>query len=108
MLIFKLTESRLVAIDIFVNETKPDIMCLNEVKYSQVEANLFLRFNSYHVYYKLRSKISYDGGGVAILVRDDIPHTRIVSGLANNLENVGICVQNGSNFLNVIALYSLF
>ena len=29
-----------------------------------------------------------------------------MSGLADNLENVGICVENVRNFLNVIALYS--
>ena len=103
---FKMTESRLVALDFFLSETKPDIMCLNEVKYNQEEANLFLRFNYYYVYYKPRTLNPSDGGGVAILVRDGIPHTRILSGLADNLENVGICVENGSNFLNVIALYS--
>ena len=103
---FKMTQSRLIELTNFLSETKPDIMCLNEVKYSHEEANLFLRFDSYYVYYKPRIKNPSDGGGVAILVRDVIPHTRIMSGLADNLENVGIRVENGSNFLNLIALYS--
>ena len=85
---FKLDIVKLAELRIFIDEHRPDVISLQEVKLNQEEANLFLRFDSYTVHYKPRRINPSRGGGVAIIVKDSINHTRI-NGLDEKLSSLG-------------------
>ena len=69
---YQLDKIKLNELKLFINEFKPDLISLQEVKLNQEQANLFLRFDSYSLYYKPRERNPHRGGGVTILVNNFI------------------------------------
>ena len=63
---FKMTVSRLFDLEYFLDKNNPDIMSLNELKFNETQANLYLRFPNFSVYYKPRKINPELGGGVAL------------------------------------------
>ena len=92
---FRYDSSKQVELERFIDKFKPDIISLQEVKFNQEQANLFLRFDSYIVYYKPRQRNPTKGGGVALLIKNSILNTRIF-GLDENLEIIGVKIEAGN------------
>jgi exonuclease III len=65
---------------------------------------LFLRFDSYSVYYKPRERNPTRGGGVAILVNNSLMNRRI-NGLDNKLEIIGVKIETIDLSFNLISYY---
>ena len=102
---FSMTKTRLVELQLFLEEFQPDIMSIQELKLNQNERNLFLRFEGFIVYYKPRFANPDHGGGVAIIVKENLSNSEI-NNLEDDLENIGIKVEvNDFNFI-YISLYS--
>jgi exonuclease III len=78
---------------------------LQEIKLSKEEANLSLNFQGYSAYIRTRESNPKRGGGVAILIRSEIPHTPIL-GLDDSLEIVGIRIETNEVRFDFISLYS--
>ena len=89
---FKLTQARLFELEHFLNIFKPDIISLQEIKLELEVANLKLRFEGYVTHVKTREiKPSY-GGGVAILIKQNIPQALLPT-LDYALEIIGINID---------------
>ena len=101
---FKLDVNKLAELRKFIDEIKPDILSIQEVKLNQEQANLYLRFDSYSVHYKPRSLNPTKGGGVAVLISDSIINSRI-GGLNENLELVGVKIETQNLDFNFFSYY---
>ena len=95
----KLTELRL-----FIDAFKPDLISLQEVKLNREQANLFLRFDAFTLYYKPRLRNPTRGGGVAILVNNALINTGI-NGLDDNLEILGVKIETLDFSFNLVTYY---
>ena len=102
---FKLSQQRQFELEHFLNNTKPDIMSLQEIKLDKEVANLRLNFRGYSTYIRTRESNSNKGGGVAILIRSGIPHTPILD-LTDNLEIVGLKITINEVSFDFYSLYS--
>jgi len=78
---------------------------LQEIKLSKEEANLCLNFPEYSAYIRTRESNPKRGGGVAILIRSEIPHTTILC-LDDSLEIIGIKIESNEVCFDFISLYS--
>ncbi len=76
--LLKLTKQRQFELKHFLNIIKSNIVSLQEIKLSKEEANLCLNFPEYSAYIRTRESNPKRGGGVAILIRSEIPHTPIL------------------------------
>ena len=86
----------------FLLKSKPDIISLNEIKCNEAEANYLLNINGYNVEYKCRNS---SGGGVAILIKENINYKKINQLDGFSSEIVGVeCTINNKN-MSFIALY---
>ena len=93
-------KSKLDVLTQFLNTHKPDIMSLNEIKLSELEALLHLKeIAGSKGYFKCRNS---NGGGVCILINRQIDHFEVTLDVATHLEIVGI--QAKINGLNVAFL----
>ena len=101
---YHLDAIKLVELKLFINKFEPDLISLQEVKLNQEQANLFLRLDSYTLYYKPRICNPTRGGGVAILVNNSIISTKI-EGLDNNLEIVGVKIETVDFSFNLVSYY---
>ena len=72
---FKLTTPRLNELKIFLDKFRPDIVSIQELKLCEEDTNFRLRFEGYSSFHKLRAVGSKHGGGVAVLIKENIPHT---------------------------------
>lgn len=72
---FSLTIARIEELRLFINETQPDIMSIQETKLNDEKANYRLRFSGYTMYHKHLKSNPEHGGGVALLVKEGITHT---------------------------------
>jgi exonuclease III len=73
---------------------------------NQEQANLFLRFDGYKVYYKPRSTGDSEcGGGTAVIVKETVVHSRITD-LDKDHDHVGIKVETVDFCFNLISLYA--
>jgi endonuclease/exonuclease/phosphatase family metal-dependent hydrolase len=99
---FALTSVRQVELVNFINFFKPDIISLQEIKLKEELSNLRLNINGFTTYVKARSD---RGGGVAILIRSEIPHSPI-SDLDCNLEIVGLKIDTSEFNFDFYSLYN--
>ena len=76
---FKLTASRLIELEIFLKKFDPDIISLQEIKLNTESANFKLRFSNYSTYVKARDSGSDWGGGIAVLIKNNISHSQIIN-----------------------------
>lgn len=84
----------------FLNTNKIDICCLNETKLDHTK-----RFNIYG--YKIhRHDRNTDGGGVAILIKNNIKHCLIQTNVQTSLEHVAINLFTNNGTLTMIAAYN--
>jgi hypothetical protein len=102
---FKLTDSRIIELRLFLEEFKPDVMSIQEIKMNQEQANLKIRFDGYSTLYKPRKANPEMGGGVVLLIKDTIVHSEITN-LSGELDNIGIRVETNDFSFNLISLYS--
>ena len=102
---FKLTTVRIIELKNFLNIIKPDIISIQELKLGEEEANLRLRVNGYITYVKARKTNPNRGGGVAILIRSEIPHTSI-TGIDESLEIIGLKVETNEVCFDFVSLYN--
>ena len=80
-------------------------MSIQEAKLNQEQSNLLLRFDGYSVHYKPRKTNPEYGGGVAIIIKDSVANSVIVS-LDDNLDNIGVRVETKDICFNLISLYA--
>ena len=71
---------------------KPDIVSLQEIKLDSETANMRIRFAGYATYIKTRKVNPSFGGGLAIIVKEGIPHAQIPLE-ENNAELLGIQID---------------
>ena len=92
---FKMTPNRSAELDSFIKQNKPDIISLNEVKLEEYSANYYLNFENYKTIYKPRQKGSNFGGGVALLIKDQIEfmETNFFSSLKLELVEIKIKIE---------------
>ena len=90
---------------IFLEEIKPDIMSIQEVKLTQEEVNLRIRFNGYSVYYKPRKINPNFGGGVLLLIRDTIANSAI-TGLEVTSDHIGLKIESKGLCFHLVSLYA--
>ena len=72
---FKFSVARLFEFQNFLTLYNPDIISIQELKLSEEEANYRLRFSGYDTLFKLRHSGPNFGGGVAIIIKQNIPKT---------------------------------
>lgn len=68
--------SKMALIKQFLLDEKPEFLMLNEIKCENVKNDLRIYFNNYVIEEKCRNK---HGGGVAILIRNDIKYEKILN-----------------------------
>jgi hypothetical protein len=89
-----------------LEQIQPDIVSIQEIKMNKEQANLFLRFDGYKVYYKPRSTGDPEcGGGTAVVVKETVDHSQITN-LDKDPDHVGIKVETADYRFNLISLYS--
>jgi hypothetical protein len=91
---------------VYIEEKKPDIILLNELKASQEIINSELNLRDYFLESKIREKNPEYGGGVAIYVRKGIIYDRIYDFEHLNLELICIRVKTEQDLLYIIAYYN--
>ena len=69
---FKMTPNRSLELNSFIIKNQPDILSINELKLDQNSANYYLNFNNYTTIYKPRKKGCNFGGGVALIVKNQV------------------------------------
>ena len=75
----------------FLSNNKPDVVFLNEIKCNKVTCNLlFNEIKNYKCIYKYREK--NNGGGVALLIKDEIQYDQCYLFENHNTEIIGIKV----------------
>lgn len=74
---FKLTAVRREELRLFLNQHKPDVVSLNEIKLNEFEVNYYLNFENYITLYKLRNKNPHCGGEVVLLVKETLNPTNL-------------------------------
>jgi hypothetical protein len=89
-------------LDALIKKVKPDIISLNEIKCSEAEANNIFNFNNYMPFFKCRDS---SGGGVCILVHDNIECTEIEQ-ISPNLECVGIKAKINNKYYSIYSYYN--
>ena len=102
---FKLTIPRLNELKIFLDKFRPDIVSIQELKLCEEDANFRLRFEGYSSFHKLRAVGSKHGGGVAVLIKENIPHTLLQTDYSQ-LELIGINIDTGKLCFDFFSLYS--
>ena len=95
--------NKIESIKMFLNEFKPDILSLNEIKLNDQEANYYLRFKGYSTYFNCRKK---GAGGVALLVRNETDHHKISEFDYLNLEIETVNVRIGSSNVLIASYYN--
>lgn len=101
----KLTEQRCCENRDFLHKFNPDVLSLQEIKLSLEKANYMLRFDGYSTYLKVRPFNSDKGGGVAVLVKEKIPHSKIITP-DSDLEIIGLQLEFKKLKLNFYSLYN--
>ncbi|RNA02056.1 RNA-directed DNA polymerase from mobile element jockey-like [Brachionus plicatilis] len=81
----------------------PDIVLLNEIKVNEEECNYYLRFEGYSVVSKVRNSF---GGGVAILIKDNIQFNQDFSYEKFNKELVCKNIKLNNKNISIFTLYN--
>lgn len=102
---FKLTQLRQFELENFLNNFKPDIISLQEIKINEEKARMYLNFPGYNTFIKTRSVNPEWGGGVAILIRSWIPHSPITD-LDDSLEMIGLKIELKEVCFDFFSFYS--
>ena len=90
------TTERIAALELFLHDFQPDIVCLNETKLNQEQANQRLSINNYTTHHRARNTDGR-GGGVAILVRNQLNCQLISLQLHKDTEAVAVAVTRSSS-----------
>ena len=83
----------------------PDIISLQEIKLNTESANFKLRFSNYSTYVKARDSGSDWGGGIAILIKNNISHSQIIN-TDPNIETIGLNVYLPNLTLKFFSYYN--
>jgi exonuclease III len=103
---FKLNPARLEELRLFLVSTKPDIVSLNELKLNEYECNFYLNFEGYNAVFKTRERNPSCGGGVCLLVRDNIPFGQVTLFDDLGLEVVAISTKVDTKNVIVVSYYN--
>ena len=102
---FKLTLARSEELQLFLKESQPDIMSIQETKLNDESANLLMRYKGYSMYHKERTKNPSYGGGIAILIKEGITHYLIDKETLPG-EVLAINVEHGKTSFNFASMYN--
>ena len=93
---FKLTGTRRCELINLISDVKPHVVSLNEIKLSEPECNYFLSLPGYSSFYKTRSKNPQHGGGVALLIKNELNPAQVnIFDIFQNDEIIGAaCTLN--------------
>lgn len=87
----------------FLSLHSPDIVLLNEIKTSIEESNYYLNFTNYAVVSKVRNAF---GGGVAILIKNNITFNQDFSYEKYNRELICINIKLNDKTVSIFSLYN--
>jgi exonuclease III len=90
----------------YLDKFKPHILSLNEIKLTTTEANKYLRINGYSSVFKCREKYGNYGGGVALLIREDVNYEEIQNPEWLDIEAVCIKIQFNKADAFIFSLYN--
>ena len=84
--------------------------CIHELKIvylkmNEEQANLFLRFDGYLVYYKPRNIAGKRADGTVLVVKKTIDHS-LINGLDKKLDHIGLKVTTNDFCFNLLSLYA--
>ena len=97
-------KEKVVLFQSLIKNLKPDIISLNELKCNEVEANYSLDIDGYIPYYKVRNE---NGGGVAILVNEDLQHNLIsLPDTFDHLEIIGTTIHLKNRKVSFFSYYN--
>ena len=91
------------ALKLLVQEEKADLICLNEIKCLDQEANGEMQVNGYTTLFKCRTA---KGGGVAMIVNNKIKFDQIVIPSSINEEIIGITIKFKKVKLSFFTIYN--
>jgi len=90
----------------FLIDEKPDIVALNEVKLNKEQGNLRLEFPGFTTLHYPRPKNPGKGGGVALLLREEVSFTEVHAFDKMQLEVSAVEIQSSSGSILIAALYN--
>jgi exonuclease III len=90
----------------FLQDEQPDIVCMNEIKLSVEWVNHLLAFKGYVSLAKVREQNPNRGGGVAILVKENIDFIQVTTLDRHKCELVAISILIAGRPVLVAALYN--
>ena len=102
---FKLTDSRLIEFEMFLKIFDPDIISIQEIKLNTNLANFKVRFNNYSTHLYTRDRGSDRGGGIAVLIKNQIAHSQITIP-ETNLEMIGLNLFISENTIKFFSYYN--
>ncbi|RNA13700.1 RNA-directed DNA polymerase from mobile element jockey-like [Brachionus plicatilis] len=102
---FKLTSVRIELLKNFLSEKKPDIVLLNDTKFSKENANFWLRFEKYNTVHRSRELRPNNGGGICILIKECINFSHVSAFEYLKLESINIEIECGGKKKILISNY---
>ncbi len=92
-----------IVFNLLIQKQKPDVISLNEIKCSVEEANLYLRFDGYYPIFKCRNS---KGGGVALLVNENLNWEEIELPTQLKAEIIGIKIKTLNSEIAICSYYN--
>jgi hypothetical protein len=89
----------------YMKKNNIKIMGLSETKCFEEEANDILALKKYKIYFKCREKNPTHGGGVAIIIDENISHEQIKD-IPENIEAVGITIKINGKKTAIVNYYN--
>jgi hypothetical protein len=90
----------------YLQQYKPHICSLNEIKLTELEANKYLRFNGYSSILKCRKQNGNYGGGVALLIREDVSFEECCDFNNTDVEVVAVKINLNKTDLLIMSIYN--
>ena len=102
-----MTAARRLKLELFMTERNPNVVCLNETKLNQELANDRLKFIHYRTHHRSRD-LRGQGGGVALLVRNDLESQPLDLALESTTEALIVSVTQAyqAKTVLVVTIYS--
>lgn len=95
--------NKIETIKIFLEQERPDILALSEIKTTEIAANDLLYINGYNTHYKCRTAM---GGGVAFLIKDTLVYNELILPTEFEDEIIGITLRIANRPIAIFNYYN--